>query len=498
MNEGLQFNAEVARRIEELYRTPDVAAQRQAALRVLGLTLGERVLDVGSGPGLLALEMGLAVGPTGTVCGIDISEDMILMSRTRCAGLPWVGFQTADATTLPFPDNSFDAAVATQVYEYVGDMTTALAELYRVLCPGGRALILDTDWDSIVWHSSDRARMERVLLAWDEHLDDPHLPRTLPLRLTRAGLQLKRHEVIPLFNSRYEPNTYSHGIIREIVSFVAGKGVSKEEARAWADDLRTLGEAGSYFFSLNRYLFLAVKPEEAQPDPAEPMFVDPQAAKAEAARLEAARAEAARIETLRQEADRLAAENAEALRAEAARLEAARAEATNIEAMIEAMRQEAAQLEATNAEATKVESARLAAARAEVSKIEALRHEAERLEAANVESARAEVARLEAARAEAARIGAAKIEAAREAARQEAARAEAARLAAAKAEAARIKSEAAKAPAKPEQKSQAVKPVVTKADAAKPEPVKPEPPKPDSPKPKSRPQSKDDSIIWID
>jgi len=184
MTEGLQFNAEVARRVEELYKTPDVVAQRQLVLRTLGLSLGERVLDIGSGPGLLALDMGLAVGPTGKVCGIDISEDMLLMSRGRCAGLPWVEFHAGDVTGLPFPDNSFDVAVATQVYEYVGDMTTALAELCRVLRPGGRALILDTDWDSIVWHSSDRARMERVLLAWDEHLDDPHLPRTLALRLS--------------------------------------------------------------------------------------------------------------------------------------------------------------------------------------------------------------------------------------------------------------------------------------------------------------------------
>jgi hypothetical protein len=57
-----------------------------------------------------------------------------------------------------------------------------------VLRPGGRVLVLDTDWDSIVWRSSDEERMARVLAAWEQHLVDPHLPRTLRGSLERAGL----------------------------------------------------------------------------------------------------------------------------------------------------------------------------------------------------------------------------------------------------------------------------------------------------------------------
>lgn len=259
MSKVLQFDKEAAQRTEAIYTTPDVVAQRQETLRVLDLRTGERVLDVGSGPGLLAFEMGRTVGASGAVCGVDISEPMVAMAKARCASQPWVTFQTGDATRLPVPDEAFDVAVSTQVYEYVGDVASALAELRRVLRHGGRALIIDTDWDSIVWYSTDQARMSRVLTAWREHLVDPHLPRTLSTKLRQAGFSVKRQQVIPLLNTEYGANTYSGGLIGFIKAFVVGRnGVTREEAEAWAEELRLLGQGGEYFFSLNRYLFLAM------------------------------------------------------------------------------------------------------------------------------------------------------------------------------------------------------------------------------------------------
>jgi hypothetical protein len=115
-----------------------------------------------------------------------------------------------------------------------------------------RALVLDTDWDSIVWASSDNERMDRVLAAWEEHLVDPHLPRTLTRLLGDAGLEVTARQIVPLFNAGYDPNTYSAGMLELIATFVADRGgVSEAEATAWADDLTELGP--NYFLSLNRY-----------------------------------------------------------------------------------------------------------------------------------------------------------------------------------------------------------------------------------------------------
>jgi arsenite methyltransferase len=250
MSDQLEFDERQSRAVEETYATRDIVEQRRATLAALDLRPGERVVDVGCGPGYLCAEMAEAGAE---VTGVDPSAAMLALAERRGAG---VSLLAGNALALPVEDDSFDAAVSTQVYEYVADIEGALAEARRVLRPGGRLLILDTDWDSIVWRSSDDARMERVLRAWDEHLVDPHLPRRLPGLLRGGGFTLERMAIVPVVNVGYERATYSAGVLGMIAEFVSGRqGISADEAAAWRDDLRSLGD--DYFFSLNRYLFVA-------------------------------------------------------------------------------------------------------------------------------------------------------------------------------------------------------------------------------------------------
>src|SRR5215831_19113352 len=128
MSEALQFDEATSRRIEATYGTPDVVEQRRIVRAALGLKPGQDVLDIGSGPGFLACEMAEAVGPGGTVRGIDPSKAMLSVARRRPAtGSAPVEFGPGQATELPFADAEFDVVTSTQVYEYVDDVPAALA-----------------------------------------------------------------------------------------------------------------------------------------------------------------------------------------------------------------------------------------------------------------------------------------------------------------------------------------------------------------------------------
>jgi arsenite methyltransferase len=257
---ALQFDDDMSRRIAATYTTPDVVEQRRQVLELLALQRGESVLDIGAGPGFLAAEMAEVVGSEGSVYGIDLSESMLAIAAERepLEKSAALHFQTGGATELRFDDASFDTVTSTQVYEYVEDMPTALAEANRVLRPGGRILVLDTDWDSIVWRSREPDRMRRVLTVWDEHLADPHLPQRLTGLLGDAGFSVRSTTAIPMLNVGYDPRTYSAGLIGFISGFVAGRsGITQAETDGWRDELESSGT--DYFFSVNRYVFVAAK-----------------------------------------------------------------------------------------------------------------------------------------------------------------------------------------------------------------------------------------------
>lgn len=251
------FDAAMAQSLERTYQTPDLVAQRARVMALLAPAAGERVLDIGVGPGLLALELARAVGPAGEVVGIDVSPDMLAMARARLEGLAQARCLEGDAVALDFPDGAFDGAVSTQVHEYVADMPRALAALHRVLRPGGRALILDTDWRSLVWHSSDEARMERVLKVWDGHLVDPHLPARLGPLMRAAGFGEPQVEIVPMLTPAWRKDSYAAGIMRSIRDYVLKRGLEAAEVEAWWADQQALIARGEFFFSLNRYVFLA-------------------------------------------------------------------------------------------------------------------------------------------------------------------------------------------------------------------------------------------------
>jgi SAM-dependent methyltransferase len=107
----------------------------------LNIPQGGVALDVGSGPGNVTASLARAAGPEGLALGVDISEPMLARAVRNEAG-PQVGFIKADAQRLPLRDNTIDAVVSTAVLQLVPHPAAALAEMARVLRPGGRLAVM--------------------------------------------------------------------------------------------------------------------------------------------------------------------------------------------------------------------------------------------------------------------------------------------------------------------------------------------------------------------
>lgn len=131
----------------------DVSAMHAIGRLLAPAPPGGHVLDAGCGVGGAALKLAQDVGPEGTVVGIDLSETMVAVASGRAVGP--VRFEVGDVTALSYPDGEFDLVRCERVLQHVSDVDLAVRELVRVCRPGGRVLLLDTDWTTLAVDPDD-------------------------------------------------------------------------------------------------------------------------------------------------------------------------------------------------------------------------------------------------------------------------------------------------------------------------------------------------------
>ncbi|GAA1774666.1 methyltransferase domain-containing protein [Agromyces lapidis] len=165
--------------------------ENSAAYLVPHLRAGADVLDVGSGPGTITLDLARRVRP-GRVRGIDASAEVVAQATglAESEGVRNVEFAVGDAYALDEPDDRYDVVHAHQVLQHLARPVDALREFRRVLKPGGVLAVRDVDYGGVIW-SPDSAGLTRWLeLYHDVHEwngGDPHAGRHLKRWVHEAG-----------------------------------------------------------------------------------------------------------------------------------------------------------------------------------------------------------------------------------------------------------------------------------------------------------------------
>jgi ubiquinone/menaquinone biosynthesis C-methylase UbiE len=258
----LDFDEGLVESMEVLYNRRDVLRRRRLVHQALDAQPGERVLDVGCGPGFYVTELLNRVGSNGWVTGIDTASAMLAVAAARSEGHPNVTFRQAGATEIPAGDCEFDAVLSVQVLEYVPDVTDALAEIYRVLRPGGRVVIWDVDWTTVSWRSGNADRMRRMLAAWDSHLTHPALPQVIADQLRQAGFDRVEMDGHAFATVEMTPEAYGGALVDIIFDYAVKRGgVDRADARGWWTEQRDLNAAGEFYFACVQCCFTARIPD---------------------------------------------------------------------------------------------------------------------------------------------------------------------------------------------------------------------------------------------
>ena len=227
------------------------------------LSPGAVVLDVGCGPGTDTLPLAEIVGPTGLVHGIDHDQAMVEEAERRAstAGLTdRVEHRQGDAYALPFADATFDAVRSERLFLHLAHPGRATAEMARVAKPGGRVVLMDTDWGTRSVDTPEIDAERKVARVLAEHcLANGYSGRRLYGLMKEAGVRDLAVDLVPLHVHDYALWRLLSRMEMAFEEAVRTGAMSEDEVRRLDDSFRAKDAAGTFFASTTVVLVSGTK-----------------------------------------------------------------------------------------------------------------------------------------------------------------------------------------------------------------------------------------------
>lgn len=210
------------------------------ATAALDLAEGQSVVDVGCGPGADLLAFSAAVGPHGSVLGIDHDADAVAAAHELVGTAGNVKVSAGDAHALDLEPESVDRAHTDRVLQHVADPSRVVHELFRVLRPGGRAVLAEPDWGTLAIDGPDAATTNAYqAYVVQEVVHNSWIGRQLPGLAERAGFTVDR--VVPVTAVFHDVNEADQvlGLGRVAERAREAGYFTADAAHRWTDHLTT-------------------------------------------------------------------------------------------------------------------------------------------------------------------------------------------------------------------------------------------------------------------
>ena len=241
-----------------------LAPVKTRSYELLQLLPGMRVADIGCGPGIDTAALASQVGQSGRVEGIDFDAHMVALAQQRAeaAGIDgWTAHRCADACALPLADASQDATRSERLFMHLSDPSSALAEMVRVTRPGGRVVVVDSDWGTLSVDSA-LTETERTLarVRTEQYLQNGYSGRTLYRLFKQAGLAEVEVEAITACLTDYPLARYLMGADQVEQKALEQHVLDHRQLEEWRVTLQQAHENGDFFGTLTLVLARGVKP----------------------------------------------------------------------------------------------------------------------------------------------------------------------------------------------------------------------------------------------
>jgi ubiquinone/menaquinone biosynthesis C-methylase UbiE len=238
-------------------KLPGIVTSKQIILDGLRLRNGSRVLDLGCGLGDDTFQIAERVGPGGRVTGVDVSTSMIDEARRRAEerGLP-VDFEVGDSQALRFDTGAFDGVRAERMLMHVPDAERAIAEMARVLAPGGRISVFDFDWETQVCDSPYKETTRTIALTFCDGMKNGWIGRRLPRLFASHGIA----DIAVKNETAFVTYEFLKLLIGGHVARLHDTGVvSREEADQWWTSLAAADRDGTFLYGFTAFIVSGTK-----------------------------------------------------------------------------------------------------------------------------------------------------------------------------------------------------------------------------------------------